>query len=469
MKMFNNNTSSSERIGFCRRYAKLWGWISIAMVAILLVSKGAWAVALNEPGKDQGSPYQIVELKGIEIPDLLQKSFDQLTLFSVKQGILIPIPFQLEDYDAEGYSWFKESGNQLLGEENVFDEHDSLFFRYTDSGEKLDDYNASFAQISTEIAVTSPKTGLTRYVYVSDKLNGFIHKPLTQYDQTTGVIESDYFRLKTNPNNFLIWNDFTYQGYQGESTNTLLDTLKIRMDAGVILEGVRVTLDNRNIKTEIQAVKQGPIRTVVLGSAYLTFASVPVIFLDLNVQIYPQQYRIDAKVHVPAILAQLLNTPRATITLDGNNLAGSLLRVSAGSKDPVKVDGSMSEAETALADINLPKNDNWIWLTTQKGFDIIAQLFIPDNFGVPISVFYIDNQEMIEKPERFAGQGPNVGYRIHDIPIDDTFHFGFSAFFSESISPLAPQDFMRSIASVPQVASSRVVNATRLADQSAAY
>lgn len=49
----------------------------------------------------------------------------------------------------------------------------------------------------------------------------------------------------------------------------------------------------------------------------------------------------------------------ATITLAGNNLKGSLL----------------------------PKQENWIWLTTQQGFDVIAQLFVPHNFDVPVSVF----------------------------------------------------------------------------------
>lgn len=415
--------------------------------------------------QELAKPYHIVELKGIEVPDLLNTAFEQLTLLSVQHGILMPIPFQLEDYDAEGYSWFKESGNPLLGKEHIFDEHDSLFFRYKDAGGKLDDYNAGFARITAEIAITSPTTGQTRYVYISDKLNGFIHKPLTHYDQETGIVESEYFRLKTNPDNFLIWNDFTYNTYQGQNQESLLDTLKVRLNAGVLLDGVRVTLDNRNIKTDIVAVKQGPIRTVILGSAYLTFAKVPVVFLDLNFQIYPQQYRIDAKVQVPAILAQLLTTPKATITLDGNNLVGSQLRVSGDTKTPVMVDGSMSEQEKQLQNMGLPR-DNWIWLTTQQGFDVVAQLFIPDNFQVPISVFYLDDKDMKEKPERFAGQGPNVGYHIHDIPIDDTFHFGFSAFFAESVKPQAPEEFMKSIASVPQIASTSRVKPSRLAQNS---
>lgn len=422
------------------------------LYTILLACWASCSYANIGTGNTTGStPYQVIELKGIELPALVNKPFEQLTLFAVKQGILIPIPFQLEDYDDDGYSWFPESETPLRGTAEVFDKHDSLFFRYSDAGDRLDDYNAGFARISAEIEVKDPKTQRSQYVYVSDQLNGFIFKPLTEYDPETGVVKTEYFRLHTNPNNFLIWNDFTYKSYQGEQSDTLLDTLKIRMDAGVVLENARVTLDNRNIKTEISAIKRGPIRTVVLGKAYLTFARIPVVFFDLAIQIYPQQYRIDAKVHIPAILAQLLHSPHATITLDGNNLMGSQLRVSSGSEQPVLVDGKMSPSEKALTGTPLPKENNWIWLTTQQGFDVVAQLFVPDNFQVPISVYYVDNQALKETPERFAGQGPNVGYHIHDIPIDDTFHFGFSAFFADSIAPQQPEAFMRSIASVPQV------------------
>ncbi len=438
-------------------------WLGVWLAGLMMP-----ATALSAANADrQAKPYHIVEIKGIETPALLRKDFDELTLFAVKQGIMIPIPFQLEDYDDEGYSWFPESDTALRGTEKVFDEHDSMFFRYEDAGNKLDDYNASFARISAEIEVRDPKTGQSQYVYVSDQLNGFIFKPLTRYHPETGVVESDYFRLSTNPNNFLIWNDFTYQTYQGDRSETLLDTLKIRMDAGVLLENARVTLDNRNIRTEVSAIKQGPIRTVVLAKAHLTFARIPVVFFDMNVQIYPQQYRIDAKVEVPAVLAKLLQSPHATITLDGNNLKGSLLRVSSGSDKPVRVDGQMSAAETKLQGTTISKDQNWIWLSTQKGFDVIAQLFVPHNFDRPISVFYVDDHDLKERPERFKGQGPNVGYHIHDIPIDDTFHFGFSAFFADSIEPQEPDAFMRSIARVPQVIASTVKHPTQLAQKSA--
>ena len=460
------------------RLTGIWGGImEISIIKhTLKIWLGALLTGLLVPGialsataaERQAKPYHIIEIKGIETPALLNKGFDELTLFAVKQGIMIPIPFQLEDYDDEGYSWFPESGTPLRGTREAFDEHDSLFFRYEDAGNKLDDYNARFARISAEIEVRDPTTGESRYVYISDQLNGFIFKPLTQYHPDTGVVESEYFRLNTNPNNFLIWNDFTYQGYQGERSDTLLDTLKIRMNAGVVLENARVTLDNRNIHTEVSAVKQGPIRTVVLAKAHLTFAKIPVVFFDMNVQIYPQQYRIDAKVKVPAILAKLLHSPDATITLDGNNLKGSLLRVSSGSDKPVLVDGRMSAAENKLQGTAIPKDENWIWLSTQNGFDVIAQLFVPHNFDRPISVFYVDDHDMKERPERFKGQGPNVGYHIHDIPIDDTFHFGFSAFFADSIAPQAPDAFMKSIASVPQVIATTMEKPTHLAQQESA-
>lgn len=395
----------------------------------------------------------IVELKGVELPEALGKPFGKLTLFSVRNGMLLPIPFQWEDFDDEGYSWFPDAETPLRGHADIVDEHDSLFFRFADAGSQFDAESAMLSRIGAEIKVYSADGENVRFVYISDELGGFTHKPLTQYNKKTGEIRSDYFSLNTQPENFLIWNDFTYKNYTGENSNTLLDTLKIRLEAGIILDNARITLDNRNIKTSVVSVKQGPIRTVVLAKSHLTVASVPVIFLDVRFQVLPQQFQIDAKVHVPAILAKLLRNPTATISLDGANLKGSILRTAEGPETPVQVDGIMSEEERELIASGISRDNNWVWLSTQSGFDIIAQMHVPANFDVPISLHYIDNDAAVDKPERFAGQGPNVGYRIHDIPVNDTFHFNFQVFFTDSIEGQNPAQFVKRSASIPYVSS----------------
>jgi len=410
---------------------------------------------------------QIVELKAIELPELVDKSFEKLTFLSVKNGLLIPVPHQFEDIDENGQSWFKEGDTPLLGRKGIVDPHDSLFFRFADTGQRIDAFNSGFTRIAAEIQVLSSQTNEISYLYVSDQLSGFQYKPLTQYDQKAGIIKSDYFTLHTKPEDFLSWNDFTYRSYKGEQQSSLLDTLKFRLAADVLFNSATITLDNNDIETEVLAVKQGPIRTIILAKSHLTFASIPVVFLDIRFNVLPQQFNIDVIVEVPGIISTVLRNPQATISIDGNNLLGSDILTAFNPVTPTKVDGKMSDTETALLSHTVNGGESWVWLGTNAGFDIYTELHVPSNFKAPISLHYVDDLSLEEKPERFVGQGPNIGYKIHQIPINDTFRFQFDAYFSDTIKGVTPQEFALRIKDIPAVASQPIADEFNIAQDGA--
>lgn len=392
------------------------------------------------------SQQKIIEIKGIELPGLDGQAFSSLTLFAVNQGMLMPVAHQCEDFDDEGYSWFKESPTPLRGREGVLDAHDSLLFRFADAGDKLPEAQSSSELL--EIRITDGND--TRYVYASRQPSRFSFSPLAAYDASTGRITTDYYTLQTAPDNLLQWSDFTYKHFQGLPNNTLLDTLKIRLEAGVVLNDARVRLDNQNLDTRIVATKAGPIRTVMLAESRMTFAGIPVVFIGLQMQVYPQQINIDARVSVPTVLKRLLKNPTATVTLDGHNLNGSELRSSVAAA-AVSVDGSMSETETGLGRHPVGQNP-WIWLSSHKGFDIFASLYIPPNFSVPVNLNYQDSHSLEDTPERFAGQGPNVGFHMQDVPVNDTFHFAFQAWFTDTLAGIPPEQLAVTLARMPLVA-----------------
>lgn len=394
------------------------------------------------------SEQKIIEIKGVELPALAGKAFSNLTLFAVKQGLLMPIPHQCEDFDDEGYSWFKQGKVPLRGREAIMDAHDSLLFRFADAGDKLSDAQASAANNLVQIRIQDGNE--IRYVYMSQQPMRFSHTPLANYDATSGKITTDYFTLQTSPENLLQWSNFTYRHFEGLPNDTLLDTLKIRLDAGVVLNNARVTLDNQNLRTKVVAVKAGPVRTVMLAESSMNFAGIPVVFIDFQLQLYPQQINIDAKVEVPEILKRLLKHPTATVSIDGHNLGGSEFRSSV-SNESVTVDGTMSANETVLSKQKIQQNA-WIWLSSHKGFDIFSTLYIPPNFNVPVALHYQDSLTNEDPPERFSGQGPNVGYHMRDVPVNDTFHFAFQAWFTDTLKGVAPEQLSSTLARVPQVA-----------------
>ena len=155
-------------------------------------------------------------------------------------------------------------------------------------------------------------------------------------------------------------------------------------------------------------------------------------------------------------IAGLTPPIHGTISIDGNNLLGSQVLTAFNPTTPTLVDGKMSTQEAALLDEIIDEEMSWIWLSTDAGFDIYTELYIPSNFEAPISLHYVDNLSLEEKPERFTGQGPNIGYKMHQIPIDDTFQFRFDAYFTDTIGALTPQEFAVRIKDIPAVASQRI-------------
>ena len=457
-------TTNAPLTYLCVKPARLACRLLVSCAAFISITQTFTTLAqADTPITTQVEAQQIIEFKAIELPELVNKPFEKLTLLAVKNGLLIPVPHQFEDIDENGQSWFKEDGTPLLGRKGIVDPHDSLFFRYADTGQRIDAFNSGFTRIAAEIQVLSSQTNEIRYLYVTDQLAGFQYKPLTQYDQKAGIIKSDYFTLHTKPEDFLSWNDFTYNNYQGEQQNSLLDTLKFRLAAGVLFNSATITLDNNDINTEVLAVKQGPIRTIILAKSQLTFASIPVVFLDIRFNVLPQQFNIDVNVKVPTIISTVLSNPQATISIDGNNLLGSDILTAFNPVTPTKVDGRMSGREKELLSHTIDNGESWVWLGTNAGFDIYTELHVPSNFKAPISLHYVDDVNLEEKPERFAGQGPNIGYKIHQIPINDTFRFRFDAYFSDTIKGITPQEFAFRIKDIPAVASQPIADEFNIA------
>lgn len=403
---------------------------------------------------------QVVEIKGIEVPELVGVDFDQVAMFTFEQGVLAPIPFQFDDIDEDGNVHFQENQVPLRGSAGVLDEHDSLLVRYQDMGSRLPDYKAYGNRILAEVRATH--NDVDRYFYVVQGVEPENPPSFTSYDQETGRIETSHFTLDTHPSNFFIWDKFVYKNYDGDQNVSLIDTLKMRLNAGLLARYPRITLDNNDIETRLLAVREGPLRTTLLIDATVRAMNVPVIFITLHFDVYPQEVDIRALVDVPAVLAKMLNKPRATVTIDGNDLHGSIVRTALGPKRPVVVDGVMEPEEEKLVGDGVDNDNTWIWLSTRRNLDVLAQFYVPKNFDAPISLVYQDDKELKEKPERVQGQSPNVGYHLADIPVDDTFDFQMRIMVTDTMGDMEPVEFARVAKTPPIIATQSNTQAIKL-------
>ena len=59
-------------------------------------------------------------------------------------------------------------------------------------------------------------------------------------------------------------------------------------------------------------------------------------------------------------------------------------------------------------------------------------------FNTPVRLLYQDDANLVNEPERFPGQLPNVGFSLTDIPFGQEFYFVTRLFYSKDSNGLPP-------------------------------
>lgn len=384
----------------------------------------------------QVSYAQVLQIQGSDLPELLGQPNAIYSLFAVKDGHLDPIPHQWLEYSNEGFPYFKsDDSTTAAGDRNKIDASDLLLLRKEDVGDKLT--TVPTEQVTGEIAIALPEG--PRYAYVVKNAYRQATQRYVKFDQSKMVIKSTDYALYFDSKNMLIWNDFFYRGYIGPSgqRESILDTLKIRLSAGLFRENSRITLSNDNLDPKIEEIIEGPLAWQIYATTTLSIARIPVLKIRNYFLVMPQQTDIHARFTLPTIAKTVLQRPSISISLDGNQLYGGKLLTSWTKGLVAVTDGKMSQNEKDMVGTPM-SGKNWLWFSTGRGFDLLAQLDFRQGFEVPARLFYQDDSVLANPPERFPGQLPNVGFSIDEIPIGKEFNFLTKLYFSANSENLPP-------------------------------
>ncbi|MBL4867886.1 MAG: hypothetical protein JKY67_16080 [Pseudomonadales bacterium] len=438
--------------------------------------------------------YQLVEINGIDVPEINGIDFNHLTVFAYRNGVLAPIPFQFEDIDSDGNTYFEKGDAPLMGSKDIFDEHDALFFLFSDAGQQLYPFPVDNTRILSEIRLSFK--GGSRYVYIA---TGMIATGMTatgtnttegataattgaaaanmtlsasaipdtsisatnyvNYNKETGLIETSRYTLQTDPKNFLVWKSLHYNGLQSDDNTDFIDALKIRISAGIIAKYPRITLTNKNFFVDVVDIKEGPVRSVLLLNSKVKVAGFTVLYVNFHITIIPSEVELEVRVKVPSIFKYVVNSPNTSLSLECKNMQGGIFRTALGPSQPAIIDGHISPLEQNLIRKGIDNDHTWIGISSRKNMDLFATMFISDNFTAPITLYYRD-----EKPgKRGANLGPNIGYRVHDIPVDASFKFQFKIVIGGGIGQREPLQFAQGYKTQPNVATYSNPTAIKLA------
>lgn len=405
-------------------------WLKAWLLYISLSAFGIANATINpsNPIESQATNSQVINIKLERFPSLVAHLFDDLVLIKADAGEIAAIPYQFDDMNVEGTPYTQSLSVNVAGEAGVADPADELLFMARDGGDKLNDSKLRFLQ---EIEYHHERK--TRYVYVVKKSAVPDVLPsetqYVKYSEPAAAFQSDQYSLSTDKNNPLKWRDLTFSEYNGSGITSLLDTMKVRISAGVVTSFPRITITNDNMNAKIIDIIEGPIRTMVQTEATVVVMKVPVMKVHTLLVGYESRVDTVIRAQIPKVFGKLMKKPEITLSLDGNALNKAKVVSANKPNEPITVDGKMSRSEKILAESNYAQ-ERWWWLSTGNNFDWIMNLVPGNQFSPELSAYYVDDRKEKDKPERFRGQWPNMGYRLTGIDANQVINFTIQIFFS---------------------------------------
>lgn len=444
--------------------SKLLRLTTKTLAAVCCLSLNALQAQVLEPA-NASQPILSQQVQQVDMPiritgeyfsSLFGTALDQISVITNGAQGIKAIPAQWTQLTDEGtvytahYKKIPFSGDVLR-----LDKADRLELLYKDAGVKsckqtltnpdmTDAFNLPVYKQVVELQVQPMGfrgQATQRYICLASGSTGRLEskQDYIQYDLAQGEAKSAHYRLLLSKDNPLIWQDFYYRDVNldvktgrtyGES---ILDSLKINIQAGLFTELTRVHLDNTHLRTQVVEVQHGPIYDSLFALTRVKLAGATVLTMQVMMHFYPDHVEMKTRFKVPSIAKTIVKSPQVDISLDANNMWGSQIQTSWGPLKPLFVNGELDAEEQAFTEQEVNSQDTWVWFSTQRGFDVLTFIDFDQDFQVPIALVYEDNKTKEVQPERFPGQGPNVGYSIRGMVMGRYFTFNTNLLFSKTL------------------------------------
>jgi hypothetical protein len=413
----------SERFFKPTRFVKTLPVLAIMLVAFV---PGFASAALSAIEKDK-----VITVTAQQLDGLNTYKLDQYSLAAVKNGLLEPIPYQFDEMTKDGFVYIEGADSLALtiegvkshikGKQHFFDEDDELLFMMRDAGSRRSKNMQEPGKVVAEIAVKG-SDGKSRYVYLIQDSLITSEDFYIRYSSEIGRAESNYYSLKVDQKNALVWDEFYYDTYEGPNPRQPFDTMKLGMSGHVLpVGGIPVYLSNKSIKAKPLAEKAGPIRATTTFRMTLKFLGIPWFVGKLQIRHMETAVAYDFIMRMPELRRQAMANLRARMTMDGRDLDGAEVVFSERPDEIAKADGKFSDLESAMSgrELSLDAN-NWIWLDTKEKFATLMTFKLDHITKVDskanktrVRYQYKDTREKGKHwAEFYQGQIPDAGFEV---------------------------------------------------------
>ncbi len=353
-----------------------------------------------------------------------------LSLATMIDGKLEPIPFQIDEMNREGFPFLSQMAIADSGVPAKWDGRDELLFMLQDASSERWHLGVSPINPILELQITTLSG--PRFVYLLWRDARRSTHDYVRYDLETYFAETQYYSLASSLKNPLELTDMQFVAFEDKKKSSLLDTLKMRIQGHWVGASNGLTITNRNFHASVQGVLQGPIRVSVQMKATIILAKVPIMNLWVMYQFSAAQMRAITRAKTPAWMPMFVENTSVSISVDANQLLGGQVYGMHGDQALGVVDGRLSLSENALQQQALKPDQCWWLLKSPENFQALDTLTFPGNSQTPVHLIYQDDARLKVDPERFVGQWPNIGFEVSNIPLDKIYTMVFDLYVDTS-------------------------------------
>ena len=390
-------------------------------------------------------------LRAQDYPALAGTPIAQLSVMAVRGDKLVPIPFQIDEFDTRGLVYiqgvatpgplnpgFITRERKADGVAGRYDNSDELVFMYRDAGRR----KASATELAALVAGNSrikvlgvvelQRDGLVpRYAYVLQNQPLRASADYVRIDLAKGTAQTTVADIHWDPASLAMLKRIAPRVGPSSGKN-IVDGVYGEVSTGLMQKNLRFSLNTSdNIRVQPVAVRDGPVRALMLVKLRIFYAGVPIFHDFLNVAMYEQGASLLARVRLDSLDAakyfiNMIKEPRIEATIDFANLDGAEVRWEAvhSNSERAIVDGSMNAIEDSMNTIRMP--GDWIWLDSKRGW----QFFFSNNFsvepdgllqafldGMDVHMIYEDGADLTRAGENIPGAGPRFGVTTRGMPL----------------------------------------------------
>jgi hypothetical protein len=350
--------------------------------------------------------WQPLVVRGAEFPSLVGSPIAKIEVLALHNGRLAPIPFQIDQIAADG-KYALPDGPEPTSPQNpgILEPEDQLALMISDLGDKCAD-DCKPPPGAMEIDIADPLGDPDRYAYVAAVANPETNPTFyVRYDPNIDRVEADSYRM-TMTHQLPV--DLSFQDRMYAGGPNMIDRIKVRASARVL--GIfHYRMNEDDVRNRLLAWKAGPIRIIRRLSH-----SVDIILGIRSPEVVSENYfyrnYIDNPFHVhfPWVPRLLFGDIHVRIDLDFTDARGYELMWSGMTQPPVKI-GDFA-AEQALQAMDPRPRIRWIAMRSAQ--HTIIQTLRPSPLLqlVERRLYFRDDPDVPDPPERVPGENPGVGY-----------------------------------------------------------